>query len=168
MRRKTKEILSDRRGAALIFVILALVLVSIFALAIASLVHGNLDQAINQESDMQAYYLALSGQDLTYSALLQKQYRTDAYGNEEEYTLVSDEYTTDAHSNIADTPTLTDTLGSADGMAGGTVTVTVTAVTNSGERWVKIVSTADLDDSDVTKTITLMFQASNPLIQMKS
>lgn len=160
MRRKTKEILSGRRGAALIFVILALVLVSIFALAVASLVHGNLDQAVNQESDMQAYYLALSGQDLAYSALLQE----DVDGN----TLVDTYFSTAVHSNPADVVPLTDILGSADGMSGGTVTITVSAITNDSERWVKIVSEAALDDSGVTKTITLMFQASNPLIQIKS
>lgn len=160
MRRKTKEILSGERGAALIFVILALVLVSIFALAVASLVHGNLDQVVNQESDMQAYYLALSGQDLAYSALLQE----DVDG----HTLVDTYFSTAVQANPANVIPLTTILGSADGMSGGTVTVTVSAITNDSERWVKIVSEAVLDDSGVTKTITLMFQASNPLIQMKS
>lgn len=160
MRRKTNEILTDQRGAALIFVILALVIVSILAMAIASLVHSNLAQTVSEEDTLKAYYLALSGQDLTYAALLQE----DVHGD----TMVDTVFSEAAHSNVADTPVLNDTLNGDDGLEGGSVNVTVRALEKDSERWVEITSAAALDDSSVTKTITLQFLAENPLIQMKS
>ena len=164
MLRKAKQILDNQSGAALIFVLLALVIVSIIGAGIASLVHENLMQAKAQEDEMKAYYLSISGSDLCFAALLQENY--DAYGVK--YTLLSKEFTTEAHSNPASTPQLTDTLGEADGLEGGSVQITVSAFDKSdGERWVQIVSTATLDSSSVTKKTTLQFQASNPLVQYK-
>ncbi|NLF35046.1 MAG: hypothetical protein GX585_03675 [Clostridiales bacterium] len=160
MGRKTKEIVTNQRGAALIFVILALVIVSILAMAIASLVRANLSQTVSEEDALKAYYLALSGQDLIYAALLQE----DAHGD----TLVDTAFSEAAHANVSGTPILSDTLGDADGLVGGSVSVTVRALEKDSERWVEISSTAALDGSSVTKTITLQFLAENALIQMQS
>jgi type II secretory pathway component PulK len=160
MRRKTSEVLKNERGAALIFVILALVIVSILAMAIASLVRSNLSQTVSEEDTLKAYYLAVSGQDLTYAALLQE----DVDGD----TLVDTTFSEAAHASVSDVPTLTDTLGSSDGLEGGSVTVTVRGLDIDGERWVEIRSTATLESSSITKTVTLQFLAENPLIQMKS
>ncbi len=160
MRKKTNGIISNERGAALIFVILALVIVSILAMAIASLVRSNLAQTVSEEDTLKAYYLATSGQDLTYAALLQE----DAYGD----NLVETTFSEAAHANAADVPVLTDTLNASDGFEGGSVTVTVRAVEIDSERWVEVTSTAALDDSTVTKTVVLQFLAENPLIQMMS
>lgn len=156
MGQKAKEICSDQRGAALIFVLLALVIVSILAVAIASLVRSNLSQTVSEEDTLKAYYLAMSGQDLTYAALLQE----DAHGQ----TMVDTAFSEAAHSNVADTPVLNDTLAIGD----GSVNVTVRALEKDSERWVEITSAAALTDSSVTKTLVLEFLAENPLIQMKS
>jgi len=160
LKRGNLKVHNNERGAALIFVILALVIVSILAMAIASLVRSNLSQTVSEEDTLKAYYLAVSGQDLTYAALLQE----DVDGD----TLVDDEFSEAAHSNVADAPVLTDTLSAADGLEGGHVVITVRALEIDSERWVEIRSTATLDGSTITKTVTLQFLAENPLIQMKS
>ena len=162
MRKKAKEKLTNERGAALIFVILALVIVSILAMAIASLVRSNLSQTVSEEDTLKAYYLAVSGQDLTYAALLQE----DAYGD----TLVDTTFSEAAHASVGGVPTLSDTLPhTGETLEGGHVTITVRALEIDGERWVEIKSTAVLDSpSAATKTVTLQFLAENPLIQMKS
>lgn len=150
--------LRSQKGAALIFVILALVIVSIFGAAVASMVRINLSQAVNQDADAQAYYLAQSGIDLCYAALLQ-----EGVGGEHD-TLLYTQFSQAAKPSLGDTPTLNDTLA----LDGGSVAIEVSALTKGGERWVKIRSTASLTDSAVTKTVTLQFQADNPLVQTKS
>ena len=157
MLRKTKKILDNQSGVALIFVILALVIVSIIGAGIANLVHANLMQAKAQEDDMKAYYLSLSGSDLCFAALLQEG------TNGEDDTLLYQQFGEDAHP-ILPTTELTDTLH----LDGGDVEVSVTALDKSGERWVQIISKATLSSSSVTKTTTLQFLASNPIVQIKS
>ncbi|MPM56596.1 hypothetical protein SDC9_103405 [bioreactor metagenome] len=161
MKRGIIKVHNNERGAALIFVILALVIVSILAMAIASLVRSNLSQTVSQEDTLKAYYLATSGQELAYAALLKK----DAYGD----SLLSTEFTETAHPDWHDAPILTDILNHTDdGIDGGTVNVKVEAVDKGGERWVKITSTGIVDGSAATKTVTLEFMADNTIIQVKS
>lgn len=148
MRRKTRDILTEERGASLIFVILALVIVSVIAMAIASLVRSNLSQAVQQEDDLKAYYLALSGQELAFTAL------TD---NTNGAALKDDPHL----------PTLYDTLDSSDGLSGGTVDITVTPFTEDGAAWISITSVSHLDGSSATKTLELKFLVSTPDIQTK-
>lgn len=162
MRPKLKEIAKDQSGAALIFVLLALVIVSIFSIAIVNLVHENLSQATAQEDAVKAYYLALSGSDLCYAALMQ-----EGTGGEND-TLLYQQFSTAAHADVDATPILTDTMGEADQIEGGTIALTVKAFEREGERWVEINSTATLHDSSVSKTTTLQFLVSNPMIQFKS
>jgi len=157
MRRKLKNQWKDRNGAALIYVILALAIVMIFAGAIASLVRENLMQAKAQEDEIKAYYLSLSGSDLCFAALLQQ-----GIGGEHD-TLLYQQFSKDTHPALPSTK-LTDTLH----LDGGDVAIEVKALDRSGERWVQIKSTATLSSSSVTKTTTLQFQASNPLVQFKS
>jgi type II secretory pathway component PulK len=160
MRRKTNEILTDQRGAALIFVILALVIVSILAMAIASLVHSNLAQTVSEEDTLKALQLSgFIGQDQTYAARWQEDVGRAHHGGH---------VFSEAATPTCPTPRPQITLNGDDGFEGGSVNVTVRALEKDSERWVEITSAAALDDSSVTKTITLQFLAENPLIQMKS
>jgi hypothetical protein len=143
-----------RNGAALAFVIIVLAVITIFSILVAQLVSGNLKQAKAQELDLQAYYVSVSGSELCFSALLQ-----EGSGGVND-TLLYQKF----NPSIANPETLTDHFE----LDGGTVDLTVSATVLGTERWVVILSTATLADSTTTKTTTLEFQYSNPLIQKKS
>ena len=145
---------SKRRGAALAFVIVAFLVVTIYSVFIAYLVSTNLNQAKTQERNMQAYYLAMSGVDLCISALIQE-------GSDgEDDTLMHDLF----DPSITNPPTLTDDLELED----GTVNLTVSAITRNSERWIEIVAIATLDISGATERTVLQFKYSEPRIQMQS
>ncbi|MFA9399050.1 MAG: hypothetical protein ACERKV_12415 [Clostridiaceae bacterium] len=145
-----------KNGAALVLVLVTFLVICIFTAIISSIIETNLMQAKSQENSMKAYYLALSGSDLCFAALLQK----GPSGDND--TLLYKRFNP---TNVAPSP-LTDTLT----LDGGTVDITVTSMPNDayGERWVEIKSIAKLDHSTTKKTVILQFQFSNPSIQKKS
>lgn len=148
----------NKSGAALVIVLVTLVVVSIFCAIVANITQANLLQAKAQEKSLKAYYLALSGSDLCFASLLQK-----GPGGDND-TLLYKEYSTTEKPDILNTRQLSDHLT----LDGGTVNIDVKAIVVNGERWVEIKSVATLDASTVTKTTTLQFQVSNPMVQKKS
>lgn len=148
----------NKNGASLIIVLVTLLVVSIFCGIIANIAQANLFQAKSQENYLKAYYLALSGSDLCFNALLQK-----GPGGDND-TLLYKEFSTTAKPDISATRQLSDNLT----LDGGKANIQVKAIVVNGERWVEIKSVGVLDNSTVSKTTTLQFQVSNPLIQKKS
>ncbi len=143
--------IKKRRGAALAFVIVAFLVVTIYAVFIAYLVSNNLNQAKSQEQNLQAHYLAISGTDLCLAALTQ-----EGSGGPDDtllYTLFNP--------SISNPTTLTDDVN----MEGGTVNLTVSAVSRNSERWIEIVAVATLDVSGVSERTSLMFKYSEPKVQ---
>ncbi len=61
-----------RQGSILIAVLCIFVLVSAFALIVYNYAMNNLQQAKIQEENMRAYYLAYSGCEMAYAALVQE------------------------------------------------------------------------------------------------
>ena len=157
MQKQLYKIIKKQDGAALLIVMMLVVLLSIILTVTASILTGNMREAKNQEHYLKAYYLAQSATDLCMAALLQQEVDDE----DETDTLLYEEFSTNGHSNIANTPILADTVD----LEGGSVDVTVRAITVSGERWVEIISVATLSDINITKTTTLQFQANNPLIK---
>jgi hypothetical protein len=144
---------SNKKGVALVYVIIVLVVVTLFSTLVVNHVYRNLQQAKYQEQVLQAYYLSVSGTDLCLAALLQ-----EGTGGEDD-TLLYMQF----NQSIATPSPLTDTLG----LDGGSVYLTVSATTREGERWIVIESKAVLHDTSVSKTTYLDFLYSNPLIQLK-
>lgn len=64
-----KNLISDNRGNALAFVMLALLLVFFMVSIVISITQANTRQASAQERGMQAYYAARSGVELAFAAL---------------------------------------------------------------------------------------------------
>ena len=62
----------NKRGAALVYVIIVLVVIMIFSTLVVNHVYRNLQQAKYQERVLQAYYLSISGTDLCLAALMQE------------------------------------------------------------------------------------------------
>lgn len=62
--------IKGNKGAALVFVMMVLVVVSIMVSVVAQITMGNIRQASGQEDSMRAYYIARSGAELAYEVLL--------------------------------------------------------------------------------------------------
>ena len=62
--------MKNRKGVSLIWVIIALVFVSIMTMSIATIAQSNILQAKRQDDTLQAYYIARSGAELAYEALI--------------------------------------------------------------------------------------------------
>lgn len=66
-----KKAKNFRKGNALVFVLIAFMIVSIFAFSILSIFNNNLKQAKHQQDSLEAYYLAYSGIELTFAYLME-------------------------------------------------------------------------------------------------
>ena len=62
--------MKNRKGVSLIWVIIALVFVSIMTMSISTIAQSNILQAKRQDNTLQAYYIARSGAELAYEALI--------------------------------------------------------------------------------------------------
>lgn len=65
-----KKILTDKQGNVLAYVMIVMLMVFIVIGAVVSLAQSNIRQASAQEKGMQAYYLARSGAELAFEAIL--------------------------------------------------------------------------------------------------
>lgn len=65
-----KRKLKEEKGIALAFVIVALVFVFLMVSIVAMLANTNVKQASAQEKGLQAYYIARSGAELAYEAIM--------------------------------------------------------------------------------------------------
>ena len=65
-----KNLINNKRGNALAYVMMVMIVVFILVGAVVSLAQANIRQAGAQEKGMQAYYLARSGAELAFEAML--------------------------------------------------------------------------------------------------
>ena len=135
--------MKNRKGVSLIWVIIALVFVSIMTISISTIAQSNILQAKRQDNIIQAYYIARSGAELTYEALI-----TSSPSLISDFTSVG---------NSLNNHTLTQnniTIGS------GTADILVTSynVTDTVKR-IRIQSIGKLNN--VSKTILLDFDATS-------
>lgn len=62
----------NRQGSALAFILIVLLVISILTTSILYIFNSNLKQAKHQQDSLEAYYLAYSGAEMAYTALLTK------------------------------------------------------------------------------------------------
>lgn len=133
--------LKKRKGAALAWVLIMMVVVGILAISMSAIFTSNLKQTKYQQDSLEAYYLAYSGALVAYEALLannnQKLYILTGGGN-----LPSEEMTFDNGKS--------------------TVTAVVSTDTNF-ENLIKIVSIGKLSRNNFEYTRTMYFDPANPL-----
>lgn len=72
MERNIPKIIS-KKGAALVFVIIALLVVSIMISVVAQIAQSNTKQASSQEKGIQVYYVAKSGAEMGFQAMMTSQ-----------------------------------------------------------------------------------------------
>lgn len=142
------------QGAALVYVLIVILVVSMYIIIISNLFQSNLKMAKYQEQNMKAYYLAMAGSDLTFTALLQHD-----TPQEIDDTLLFDHF----NPTISSPSALTDTLN----FDTGTASITVQAIEIDGNRWIEIESEGTLTDSGVKKKVTVQFDYANPIVQKK-
>jgi type II secretory pathway component PulK len=124
----------NKRGAALIFVIAAMLVASIMIATVAQLAQSNVKQAGAQEKSMQAYYIARSGAEIAYEGMYQKGYIGPTG------TLITSNSLTQQVLTLGD----------------GTATINVTASGTASARMFTIVSVGKLTNSNVSKTVQLI------------
>jgi len=140
---------SDKRnsksGSALVYVLVVILALSVLATTILSILASNTQQAKYQQDSMEAYYLAYSGVQMAYSALLAN---SNAKLNELTRTT---------------NPVLEQRQTDID-YENGTITVTAKKSTDTGYGgWIIITAVATLKDSDAQYTRSMYFDPSNPI-----
>lgn len=145
------NILNNKKGISLVFVVLVLLVLSILSMAIFTLFASNMRQAQRQEDAIRAHYLAISGVEVTFAALMQgttSQRLVNTYFNEP--------------INIS-----VDPLSDSIEMDAGTVDIIVSTYVEEGNRWVLITSVGTLDTSDnMSQTVEMRFRVEYPEIQI--
>lgn len=63
-------VLKKRKGSALVWVLVVLIVLTILISSVAYIVRQNTFETSKQEERLQTYYIALAGIDLTYAALM--------------------------------------------------------------------------------------------------
>ena len=142
--------LYKRKGAALIWMILAFTITMILMSSIIFLTQQDIRETVKQEERLQTYYIAAAGIDLTYAALMDpinKPKKIEA-----------------AISKIGDTGNkkLSDTIDiKYNNEIKGTATVTISRITIDEKKWLQIVSVGKLVDKDTQVTTTMRINEAN-------
>ena len=145
------NILNNKKGISLVFVVLVLLVLSILSMAIFTLFTSNMRQAQKQENVIRAHYLAISGVEVTFAALMQ--------GDTNE-RLVNTYFNEPINISV-------DPIEDSIEMDAGLVDVTVSTYVEEGNRWVLITSVGTLDTTDsVSQTVEMRFRVEYPEIQI--
>lgn len=133
---------NKRQGSALAFVLVIFLVISILVSSILYIFNNNLKQAKRQQDSIEAYYLAYSGAELAYAALM-----TDVSGSKKYNELVDDD------------DELTETVEFGNGK------IDILAKLSDEENfdeWIEIRSTGTLNKNNQSYTRTLFFNPGNP------
>lgn len=146
--------IENERGAALIYVLLAFVVLTIIIYTMSMIFSANLKQAKFQENRIEAYYVAQAGIEVAIASLMSKNATGVPFKDE-----------------IAQYVTLNG-FGYQQGpkdliLPNGKATVTITAprLNTAGNVEIHIVSVGSLTNSSATYTLNLSLDATNPEIQ---
>lgn len=131
-----KNLLFNSRGNTLLYVMIAMLVVFVMVSAVASLTQANLRQAKAQERGMQAYYVARSGAELAYDALLTT--------------------TPSLLDSFIANPSLVLTENDID-FDEGLADVTVTSSGSGNTQMLLITSVGTLKEENLSRTVTLQF-----------
>lgn len=136
--------MTNETGGTLAFVVILLMVLSVLVASVLLLFNNNLKQAKLQEDNMEAYYLAYSGVEMAYAALL-----ADSNEKLKELTRLTSPVASHVTNNVA--------------VGGGEVDLIAVKSTDVGfEGWIKITSTATLTKNGQTYTRILYFDPADP------
>lgn len=137
------KINNKRQGSAFAFVLIAFMIISIIGSSILFIFNNNLKQAKLQQDSLEAYYLAYSGVEMAYAALLSKKPNGDLKLKD----LDSNEL---VENNI--------------NYGNGTINILAKKSERENfENWIEITSTGILSRNNLSYTRTLYFDPDNPI-----
>lgn len=139
-----KKWLKEEKGAALAWTLILFVVMTILATSIMFIVQQDLREVVMQEKRIKTFYIAQSGVELSYAALMQ---------NENEYfnKMVNDTVVS-----------MVDEIDVYDGeTVVGKAAVTVTPEMIDGKKWIKIVSIGTLTGETMTVRTVMRIDSTN-------
>ncbi len=137
----------DNRGVTLVFVLAVLLIMSTLSVAIFALFNSNMTEEQMQTDAIRAHYVAQSGVDVAFGALLQN--------NRSLLTSYFDKAVT-----VSITP-----LTSSVTLDNGSAAIVVSSYIDGTERYVLITSTGSISNSNVTQISKMSFNIKYPQIQ---
>lgn len=145
---KNQNVINSKKGIGLVYVMLVLIVMSILSVAIFTLFVSNLDQVNTQEDSIRAHFVAMSGVEIAFGALIQ-----------DNQSLLT--YHFDKHVGTTVSP-ISDSIE----VEGGQADITISSYVQDGLRYVRITSIGRLDDSTHSKTLSMHFRIEYPEIQI--
>ena len=136
---------NGKKGSALIYVFIIIIVLSLLTTTILSILASNTKQAKYQQDNIEAYYLAYSGVQMAYSALL-------ANNNAKltELTRTTNPVAEQRQTNIP--------------YANGTITVVAKESADAGyENWIIITAVGTLSRNGLQYTRSMYFDPDNPV-----
>ena len=141
---KRKLHIEQESGGMLAFVIIMLMVVSVLVASVLLMFNNNLKQAKMQEDNMEVYYLAYSGVEMAYAALL-----ADSNEKLKELTRLTSPVASQVTNNIA--------------LGDGEIDLIAVKTSDTGfVGWIKITSTATLNKNGQIYTRILYFDPADP------
>lgn len=142
---KTSYQKDSKKGSALIYVFVIIIVLSLLTTTILSILASNTKQAQYQQDSIEAYYLAYSGVQMAYSALLAN--------NNAKLTELT-----------RDTNPVSEQRQTAIPYANGTITVVAKKSADTGyENWIIITAVATLTRNNLQYTRSMYFDPDNPI-----
>lgn len=138
------RLIKEERGAALMFVVMMMLVLVIFAGSAMMIFSSNLKQAKHQQDSVEAYYLAYSGVEMAFTALM-----ADNKAKTNELVASVDPNFKLTENDVA--------------LGNGTVDIIAAKSSDSGfEGWIKITSTAVLTRNNMTYVRSMYFNPADP------
>lgn len=141
------RVLNNKKGVTLIYVLLVLVVMSLLSTAIFTLFVSNVRQIEIQEDSVKAHFIAVSGVEVAFAALMQ-----------DNKSLLND------HFNVALNATVTP-LTDVVTLDNGEADITISSYVDDGLRFVRITSLGRLTGSTTTRELNMTFRVEFPEVQ---
>lgn len=136
---------NSKKGSALLYVFVIIIVLSVLTMTILSILASNTKQAQYQEDSMETYYLAYSGVQMAYSALL-----ANSNAKMTELTRATNPVAEQRQTNIL--------------YGNGKITVVAKLSADTGyEGWILITAVATLNKNNLQYTRSMYFDPSNPI-----
>lgn len=150
-----------RKGAALIWMLLALTLLMIIMTSMVYIVRQDIFETAKQEERLQTYYIALAGIELTHAALMDT--------SQKPINLKVAAIKLDGNGNTPLTDTIEVKTDGNDGNIIGSADVSIKRVVIDSKKWIQITSVGQLSgkNTEVTSTMRINEANTNQIVRQK-
>ena len=148
----------NRKGSALVWMLLAFTITIILMTSIIYLTRQDLLETVKQEERLQTHYIAAAGIDLTYAALM------DPIHTPKKIEAAIAKIGTTGNKKLTDTINIKN-----KGEIKGTANVTISRITIDEKKWLQIVSVGKLTgkNTEVTTTMRINEANTNQIVRQK-